>query len=465
MCGGHGTRMWPASRTERPKQFLRLIGEWSTFQQTVSRVHDDELFEDPICMTNEQYRFIVAEQLREIGRKARIVIEPARRDSAPAVCAGCLVALEAAPDAIVLCVPADHHIADREAFLASIKTALAAVSSGHVVTFGVKPSSPETAYGYIEPSKSEFGKTSTFKVKKFVEKPNQHLAEEYVRKGYLWNAGMFLADANAFLDEIDRFVPELKRTVETAACSAATDLDFLRLDADAFERAESISIDYAVIEKSDRVLVLPIDYEWSDIGSWTALWNLSEKDDRGNAVQGDVYVFDGHNNYVRSNGTMTCLIGVDGLVVIATGDVVTVIPHDKLHQLNSVVDELRKDGRPELDSHREQYRPWGHYVTVDRGDRYQVKRIMVEPEGRLSLQKHFHRSEHWVVVRGTALVSIDGKQSVLSENESVYIPLGSQHRLENPGKVTLELIEVQSGSYLDEDDIVRYDDAYNRLES
>lgn len=463
MCGGSGTRLWPASRTARPKQFLRLLGQHSFFQSAVLRLQDGHLFDKPICTTNEQYRFIVADQLREIGVEAEIVLEPCRRDSAPALCAGCHIAVKRGSDQFILGVPADHVVGDQDAFLKAVRTAHSAASEGYIVTFGAKPSHPETAYGYVMPAKSTVARTGVPKVRRFVEKPDSAQAEKYIREGYLWNGGMFLAQAKTLLSEIDRHVPQLNRHMEHAVRAATRDLDFLRLDPEAFAKAQSISIDYAVIEKTDRAAVVPTEYEWSDVGSWKALWELSDKDKDGNVVHGDGFVFDGSNNYVRSNEFLTTLIGVDDMVVVATGDAVMVAPRDKLDQVKSVVDELRTQHRPELDTHREQFRPWGHFILIDRGERYQVKRITVEPQQILSLQKHFHRSEHWVVVRGTALVSVDGKQQVLTENHSVYIPLGSQHRLENPGRVPLELIEVQSGSYLGEDDIVRYEDAYNRL--
>ena len=462
MCGGSGTRLWPASRAARPKQFLRLLGEHSLFQQAVLRLKDETLFTNPVCSTNVEYRFIVADQLREIGVEADIVLEPARRDSGPALCAGCHVALQRDANAIVLGIPADHLISGQEAFLKAVQVARDAASQGYIVTFGAKATRPETSFGYIRPSPTTLAVTNVPTVEEFVEKPDAKRAETYLSKGYLWNTGMFMADASVLLIEFEKHAADLGRHVSKSIKLAKCDLDFLRLDHDAFAEAPTISVDYAVIERTEKAAVVPIEFDWSDMGSWQALWEASDKDENGNVVQGDGFVFHGRNNYVRSNEFLTAVIGVDDLVVVATGDAVMVVPRSKLDQVKSSVEHLRTHLRSELDTHREQFRPWGHFVLIDQGERYQVKRITVEPQGRLSLQKHFHRSEHWIVVRGTALVTIDGEQSVLSENQSVYIPLGAQHRLENPGRVPLELIEVQSGSYLGEDDIVRFDDAYNR---
>lgn len=463
MCGGSGTRLWPASRAARPKQFLRLLGDHSLFQQAVLRVSDNELFETPICMTNEEYRFIVAEQLHDIGADAEILLEPCRRDSAPALSAGCHVALSGDADAVILAMPADHLIGDQEAFIEAVRVAHDAASEGYIATFGIQPDRAETSYGYIKPSKTRVGDGPALRVAKFTEKPDAVRAEKYQRKNYLWNAGMFLVGARTLLDEIDRHTPEIVRHTKQAVDAAARDLDFLRLEPSAFAMAPTISIDYAVIEKTDRAAVVPISYPWSDMGGWNALWEATSKDEQGNAVQGNGYVFDGRNNYVRSNEFLTAVIGVDNMVVVSTGDAVMVVPRDRLDEIKPVVERLRAAQHPEIDSHREHYRPWGHFLMVDQGERYQVKRIVVKPNGRLSLQKHYHRAEHWVVVRGTARVTVDGKQRVLTENESIYVPLGTTHRLENPGRVPLELIEVQTGSYLGEDDIIRYEDVYNRI--
>ena len=462
MCGGAGTRLWPASRHTRPKQFLRLLGEDSLFQQTVLRATDRSLFNRPICITNADYRFAVAEQLREIGVDAEIVLEPVRRDSAPALCAACHLALKQDPDAVVLAMPADHTIRNVEGFLNTVRKGLQAVGSGYIVTFGADPDHPSTAYGYIAVSKKKVKAKGVFEVDRFVEKPDKKHAQSYVENGYLWNTGNFLVAASAFLEECDRHTPDLNGQMETALRLAVRDLDFLRLDAKAFGAAEAISIDYAVMEKTARAAVAKASFDWSDIGSWAALWAVSEKDDDGNVIHGDGVVVDGCNNYVRSNKILTTVIGVDDLVVVTTEDAIMVVPREKVESVKSVVDQLGAASRREVTEHTQVYRPWGNYESIDRGERYQVKRITVDPQGKLSLQRHYHRSEHWVVVRGTALVTIDRNERIVTENESVYIPLGIEHRLENPGHVPLELIEVQSGSYLGEDDIVRFDDDYNR---
>jgi len=462
MCGGAGSRLWPASRHTRPKQFIPLIGDSSLFQETVSRVTEDSLFTRPICITNDEYRFTVAEQLREIGVDAEIVLEPVRRDSAPALSAACYLSLNQDPNAIVLAMPADHHILDIPGFLDTVRSGLLAANSGYIVTFGAKPDHPSTAYGYIAASTRKASSKEVFEVDRFVEKPNEKFAREYLENGYLWNTGNFLMTAQVFLEQCDEHAPQLNGHMETAVRLAVRDLDFVRLDGDAFANAEANSIDYAVMEKTDRAAVLEARFDWSDVGSWQAVWALTEKDAADNAVHGDGRVLGGKRNYIRSNDALATLVGGNALVVVTTRDTVMVAGRDSVETVKHMVEQLAADGRKEAREHTRVYRPWGNYESIDVGQRYQVKRITVDPQGKLSLQRHYHRSEHWIVVRGTALVTIDQHERIVTENESVYVPLGAEHRLENPGHVPLEMIEVQSGSYLGEDDIVRTEDVYGR---
>ena len=460
MCGGAGTRLWPASREDRPKQFLRIFGKLSSFQETLLRVCDGDVFSRPIVITNERYRFLVAEQLSEIGVEADILLEPLRRNSAPAIAAGSTFALARGGDSAILALAADHLVTDNQAFVAACQEARGAVESGKIVAFGVRPDRPAIEYGYIRPGR-RLG-ASAIAIDEFVEKPDGETARRYVADGYLWNSGNVMFLANILLDEYRAFEPESAEAVVQSVMQAGSDLGFITLDAQAFAKARDISIDYAVLERTRHAAVIPVSYEWSDIGSWQAVWSLAEKDADHNAARGSAVFVDAKGSYVSTEKALVGLFGVQDLVVVASDDAILIAGRDHAGDLKKLVEQL-KVVSPELtQQHAMVYRPWGSYVSLDKGDRYQVKRIIVKPSGRLSLQKHHHRAEHWVVVRGTAQVTIGNEVKTLHENESTYIPIGAPHRLENPGKIDLELIEVQSGSYLGEDDIIRFDDDYHR---
>lgn len=460
LSGGAGTRLWPASRESLPKQFLKLLGERSTLQETLLRVADRKLFGKPVIVANHAYRFLVREQLEEIGADADIILEPARRDSGPAIAAATQWIAKGKKDALVLVLAADHVVTAPKKFVAVCRAARAAAKKGNIVTFGIKPDHPATGYGYIKPGKKIDAKAQ--KVEAFVEKPDAKTAAKYLKKKYLWNSGNFMFRADVILEE---YAAQDKATVaaaKEAIDKAKTDLGFLLLDDAAFNRTTKKSIDYAVMEKTRHAAVIPADYGWSDFGGWGAAWSLSKRDKQGNAARGPVAVLDARNNYISSDGKLTALVGAENLVVVVSDDAVLVADRGRAEDLKRLVEKLRADKREEADSHAKVHRPWGNYQSLDRGERYQVKRIVVNPGGRLSLQKHKFRAEHWVVVRGTALVTIGEEKKTLQENESVYVPLGAVHRLENPGRTPLELIEVQSGSYLGEDDIVRLEDVYRR---
>jgi mannose-1-phosphate guanylyltransferase/mannose-6-phosphate isomerase len=460
MCGGAGTRLWPASREVRPKQFLPLFGPRSTFQETLLRVSDPILFGRPIVITNAAYRFLVREQLAEIGIEADVLLEPMRRDSGPAIVAGAVFAEQRAAGAIVLALAADHVVRDNGAFVAACSAGLTAAQNGRIVTFGVKPERAATDYGYIRPGDPIIGDVRA--VVEFVEKPDAATAAQYVESGYFWNSGNFMFPAAALIDEYNAVDPDSVSTLAEAVNSAGRDLGFVTLPEAAFGKAKPISIDYAVMEKTSRAAVIPVSCGWSDVGSWRAVWELSGKDEAGNAAQGPAVFEDTRNCHVSSDGVLVSLEGVDDLVVVATEDAVLVSRQKDGGGLKRLVAKVKKTA-PGLTSHHAQvHRPWGSYRSLDSGSRHQVKRIIVKPGERLSLQKHHHRSEHWIVVRGTARVTVDELIKTIHENESIYIPIGATHRLENPGKITLELIEVQTGSYLGEDDIIRFDDDYRR---
>jgi len=462
LSGGAGTRLWPASRNSLPKQFLKLVGVHSTLQDTIRRVSNPELFDKPIIITQRDYRFLIQEQLAEIGAEAEIVLEPVRRDSGPAVAAATTIAANAKADALVLVLAADHVVRVPDIFVAAVRAARSAASNGRIVTFGIKPDHPATGYGYIRPGTLLGGAEPALSIEAFVEKPDTTKAQQYVRDGYLWNSGNFLFRADVFLAEFAKFQPDSAKAVANSVQSATTDLGFCVLDATAFANAEQKSVDYAVMERTKLGAVVPADYGWSDVGGWNAVWSLSPRDANGNAVRGDAVLLDVKNSLVVSSSGITALLGVENLVVISEDDAVLVAARDRAEELRPLVEKLRAEKRPEADTHSQVRRPWGSYQSVDQGDRFQVKRIIVKPGGRLSLQKHQHRAEHWVVVRGTAKVTIGDSIRTVNENESVYVPLGVVHRLENPGKIPLELIEVQTGSYLGEDDIVRIEDDYRR---
>jgi mannose-1-phosphate guanylyltransferase / mannose-6-phosphate isomerase len=461
LSGGSGTRLWPLSRAAYPKQLMPLVGKESLLQETVQRVSDPALFGAPLLVCNDEHRFLVAEQLRAQGVKPEaIVLEPVARNTAPAVAAA---ALMAEPRSLLLILPSDHYIQDTAAFRAAAATAAKAAEAGQLVTFGIQPRSPETAYGYIrrgEPLKEAPG---CRRVAGFVEKPDAATAAGYLASGeYFWNAGMFLFRADRFLAELARLAPAIKAAVERSVAGATRDLDFIRLQKEAFAEAPAISIDYAVMEKTKDAAVVPVEMGWTDVGSWSALWDVTEKDADGNALIGDVVSVDVKDSYIRGESRLVTAIGLENIVLIETVDAVMAVARDRAQDLKLVIDKLSAAGRDERLSHRRVYRPWGTYETVDLDQGFQVKRIVVNPGARLSLQKHGHRAEHWVVVRGMARVTRDREVFDLVANQSAYIPLGAVHRLENPGKEPLHLIEVQSGDYLGEDDIVRLEDNYGR---
>ena len=460
MCGGAGTRLWPASREVHPKQFLPLFGPRSTFQDTMVRVSDPALFERPIVITNTAYRFMVLEQLAEIGIEADVLLEPMRRDSGPAISAGAAFAQMRDGEAIVLALAADHVVRDTAAFLAACRQGLAAAEAGRIVTFGVAPERAATEYGYISPGGAISGEVRS--VAKFVEKPDLKTAAEYVKAGYLWNSGNFMFRASVLLAEYRNVDADSAQAVTDSVAKAGRDLGFVTLDPESFGSAKAISIDYAVMEKTARAAVVPVACGWSDVGSWHAVWELSHKDAQGNAAQGAAVFEDSRNCNVSTDRALVALEGVDDLVVVATQDAVLVSRQKDANGLKRLVAKLKAVAPEVTEDHIKVHRPWGSYHSVDNGDRHQVKRIIVKPGGRLSLQKHHHRSEHWIVVRGAARVTVNELVKTVHENESLYIPIGAVHRLENPGKIPLELIEVQTGSYLGEDDIIRIEDDYQR---
>jgi mannose-1-phosphate guanylyltransferase/mannose-6-phosphate isomerase len=461
LAGGAGTRLWPVSRDALPKQFLPLVGDLSTYQQTLLRVADRALFAPPIVMTGTQFHFFARRQAEDAGIEATVVIEPMRRDSAAAIAAAAVLAKKQNPDAVVLTLAADHVILDPEPFRAACLAGREAADAGHIVTFGIKPTEPKTSYGYILRGKP-IGPKDVYAVEAFVEKPDAATAARYIAEGYLWNSGNFLFRADVLLSELARFEPEMIAAVEAAVANAADDLGFLRLEPAAFARAPQKSIDYALMEKTDRAAVVEGHFRWSDIGSWDAIFDVAKRDEAGNAVQGPVVTMDAKNCVIHATDRLTAVVGVNDLVVVTTPDAVLVIPRDRAQEVRELVSKLKAAQRPEATDHRRVHRPWGYYESIDAGERFQVKRIVVRQGGMLSLQKHRHRAEHWVVVRGTAEVTIGEEQRIVHENESIYIPIGTVHRLANHGKIPLELIEVQTGSYLGEDDIVRLDDIYKR---
>ncbi|OUS01190.1 mannose-1-phosphate guanylyltransferase/mannose-6-phosphate isomerase [Gammaproteobacteria bacterium 54_18_T64] len=467
LSGGSGSRLWPLSRAHYPKQFIPLASEQTMLQETLGRLQglSAEAL-SPLVICNEQHRFMVAEQLRELDVLAKgILLEPVGRNTAPAVA---LAALAAAPDEILLVLPADHVINDIGAFHSAIELACREAEKGALVTFGVVPTSAQTGYGYIQAASegvaSEGGLVAQ-RIQQFVEKPDLATAQAYVDSGdYYWNSGMFAFKAGRYLEELARFQPDMLNACRAAFDGARVDMDFTRLDKAAFSACPDDSIDYAVMEKTDNAVVIPLDAGWSDIGSWSALWDISAKDEQGNSCKGDVLAVDTHDSYLHSNGRLLATVGIKDLVVVETDDAILVADKSRVQDVKTVVNQLKAQGRSERESHRKVYRPWGFYDSIAANGRYQAKRIVVNPGARLSLQKHYHRAEHWVVVQGTGLVTRGEEELTLAVNESIYIPIGMKHRLENPGRIPLEIIEVQTGDYLGEDDIVRFDDQYGRAE-
>jgi mannose-1-phosphate guanylyltransferase / mannose-6-phosphate isomerase len=464
LSGGSGTRLWPMSRALYPKQLLPLLSARSLLQETALRVADPVRFAPPVIVANDEHRFIVAEQLRlaEITPHA-IVLEPVGRNTAPAVCVAALTVLARDADGLMLVLPSDHAIADVPAFLAAVDRAAAAARLGRLVTFGITADRPETGYGYIRRGVGIAGVIGVDEVAGFVEKPDRKRAEAYLASGeYCWNSGMFLFPAALVVRELERLRPDTVAACRKAVDKAKRDLDFLRLDQAAFAAAENLSIDYGVMEHTAHAAVVPVDIGWSDVGTWDALWQIGDRDSDGNVRLGDVVVEDVHNSYLRAEHGLVTALGVDNLVVIATADAVLVAERDRVQDIKRIVAQLEKAGRSETVTHPLVHRPWGSFRSIHTGDRVQVKHIMVKPGAKLSLQMHHHRAEHWVVVQGTAKVVRGNEEIMLSEDQSTYIPLGTLHRLENPGKIPLHLIEVQSGAYLGEDDIVRFEDTYGR---
>lgn len=464
LSGGSGSRLWPLSRTLLPKQFLPLVSEQTMLQETAMRLRGAHDMRGAIVVCNAEHRFLVAEQLREIGVVPHtIILEPEGRNTAPAVAVAALTAQRADPDAILLVLPADHLIRDDAALRNDIARAAATARSGRLVTFGIKPTHAATGYGYIRRGSAHRDVPDAYAVAQFVEKPNAAKAAEFLRSGeFYWNSGMFVLPAAKFLSELERYRPEILAASRLALERAGTDLDFCRLDAEAFSKCPSDSIDYAVMEKTPDASVVAASFDWNDIGSWSSLWDTGAKDGAGNVVRGDVYLDDARDCYVRAESRLLAAVGVKDLVIVETGDAVLVAHKDSAQSVKNAVDSLKARKRDEHIAHKRVYRPWGYYESIDDGDRFQVKRIMVKPGHKLSLQMHHHRAEHWIVVSGTARVTRGKEEILLAENQSTYIPLGETHRLENPGRLPLHLIEVQSGSYLGEDDIVRIVDDYKR---
>ena len=461
MCGGSGTRVWPESRESLPKQFIPLVGDLSTFQMAI-QVLGDPIFEAPVVISNHAYRFLVGEQLLEMGRTARIVLEPTGRDSGPAVAIATELAARLAPDTIVAVLAADHVIQNKAGFVALCRDAARAAAQGHIVTLGVKPNHAATGYGYIQPGRPVVEGQDVFAVNSFVEKPDKATAERYIAEGYLWNSGNFFFRADVMQKELRAFEPAMIEAAADAVARATTDLDFTLLDTDAFNRATKKSIDYAVMEKTALAAVVPADIGWSDVGNWSAVWELSDKDAEGNSVRGRGVVMGAENVHIRSHDHLTTVVGVSDVIVVTTHDAVLVVGHQHGDKVKQLVERLKVEKRREATEHIRSYRPWGYYQSIDNGPRYQVKRIVVKPGAALSLQKHYHRAEHWIVVKGAAEVTRGNEIVLVHENESIYLPIGTIHRMVNPGKIDLELIEVQTGSYLGEDDIIRIEDVYNR---
>lgn len=466
LSGGSGTRLWPLSRSRYPKQFIRFAEDQalSFLQAACLRLPESEEIAAPMLLCNEDHRFLVREQLDDISvEPLRIILEPVARNTAPAIVTAALSALSTDPDAIIVVMPSDHVIEVTHRFADAVMQAAAIASKGRYVLFGIKPDSPHTGYGYIECGELLGRRNAARSVKAFTEKPNKKTAQEYLTKGgYFWNSGIFVLPAAEFLEEVSRLEPEMLTVCKASLASAQQDLEFLRLDKVSFAMNPSVSIDVAIMERTSKAAMLPLDAGWSDVGSWASLWSLAERDENGNAVVGTAVLEDSSNCYIHSTRSVMSAIGVKDLVIVETPDAILVADATRCQDVPKIVERLAKSNRKEHESHVRDYRPWGFFEVLNSGSRFQVKLLHIKPGGKLSLQMHHHRSEHWVVVKGTALVTAGNEQRLVSENESVYISATDWHRLENPGKVPLEIIEVQLGSYLGEDDIVRSDDVYNR---
>lgn len=463
LSGGAGTRLWPMSRALYPKQLLPLASDKTMLEETVKRISSDA-FADPLVICNDEHRFIVAEQLRRMKAKHNgLVLEPEGRNTAPAVAVAAHMLAAISPDTVMAAMPSDHTVANVKAFRAAMTEAAEAARQGYLVTFGIRPTQAETGYGYIKAGARLKGAKTAAHVERFVEKPDRKTAEAYLADGhYSWNSGIFVMQAGVYLDELKKRHPEILRATRIALANAERDLDFLRLEAESFAKATSQSIDYAVMEHTKKAAVVPVEMGWSDVGSWRALWEIASKDEAGNAISGDVLTEEVTNSLIKGDGTLVAVVGLDNVVVVATDDALLVSSMDKAQEVKKIAETLKKQGRKEHLTPSKVYRPWGFYQSLEEGERYQVKLISVNPGSALSLQMHHHRAEHWVVVKGTAKVTRDEETILLHENQSTFIPLGVVHRLENPGKVPLSIIEVQSGSYLGEDDIVRIVDTYGR---
>lgn len=463
LSGGVGSRLWPTSRSLYPKQLLPLVSERAMLLETALRVEASEIFAAPVIVSNDEHRFIIAQQMRDAGISPLAhILEPQGRNTAPAAAAAAAFVQALDPSGILLILPADHHIGDVAAFRDAIAQGALLAGAGKLVTFGVLPSAPETGYGYVKRGAPLPG-GAAYAVDRFVEKPDRMTAEAYLAEGgYDWNAGIFMFRVDRILDEMRRYCPQIAACAAESVVKGSRDLDFLRLDPQSFSASPSDSIDYAVMEHTQDAVVVPVDMDWSDIGSWSALWEIGEKDQKGNVFAGDVLAEDTRDCFVRAESGLVATIGVENLIIVETGDVLLVASRDHVQDVKKVVERLAAAGRTEHQAHNRVHRPWGFYESLDAGDRHQVKHLMVHPGAALSLQMHHHRAEHWVVVKGKAQVTVGDTVKILEENESTYIPVGTRHRLENPGSEPLSIIEVQSGSYLGEDDIVRFDDVYGR---
>lgn len=473
LSGGSGSRLWPMSRELNPKQFLSLCGEQSMLQETISRLEGVENLASPVVVCNEEHRFLVAQQVKDIGVEVdKIILEPIGRNTAPAICAaaeyihGKKQHKADAEDDVMLILAADHVIQNQTVFHQVVEAGYRVAQQGQLVTFGVVPDKAETGYGYIKRAALVDPKEEAYKVEKFVEKPDQETAQQYLDSGeYYWNSGMFMFQAKTILEELEALSDEIYKAVKISVSEGTRDMDFCRLGIDAFTASPSNSIDYAVMEKTDKAVVIPLDANWSDVGAWSALWEVNTRDDDGNVLQGDVLKYELTNSYIHAEERMVAVIGMDNCVVVETADAVLVADKSKAQYVKEIVNQLKTSGREEALLHQRVFRPWGSYETLEETERFKVKRIIVNPGAELSLQMHHHRAEHWVVVKGTAKIVCGEKEFIMTEDQSNYIPLGTLHRLENPGVIPLEIIEIQTGSYLGEDDIVRFDDHYGRAEA